>query len=86
MEKWLGVKPIHLMSYYNVYSLSEVGLKSKRLYWHEFIIENRITVKSNGVPFVMMGRKVYDCHHGRDRNMALKQKAMLKRQEVNNYI
>lgn len=60
----------------------DIDLKGKRIYWHEFAIEDRIIVKSNGIPFVMMGRKVYDCHHGKDRNVALKHKNRLKRQEV----
>ena len=41
-----------------------------------------MTIKSDGIPFVMMGRKVYDCQHGRDRNVALKQKMMVKRLQV----
>jgi hypothetical protein len=60
----------------------EIDVKNKRIYWQEFDIGDKITVKSDGVPFIMMGRKVYDCLYGKDRNVKLKEKLRLQREEV----
>lgn len=35
-----------------------------------------------GVPFILMGKKIFDCHHGKDRSVAMKKKAELRRIEV----
>ena len=59
----------------------EIDLANKRIYWQEFDIGDKITVKSDGVPFIMMGRKVYDCHFGKDRNVRLKEKMRIQREE-----
>ncbi|XP_028409957.1 uncharacterized protein LOC114532613 [Dendronephthya gigantea] len=61
---------------------SQIDVTNKRIYWQEFDIGDRITVKSDGVPFIMMGRKVYDCHFGKDRNVKLKEKLRLQREEI----
>ena len=60
----------------------EIDVTNKRIYWQEFDIGDKITVKSDGVPFIMMGRKVYDCHFGKDRNVKLKEKLRLQREET----
>ena len=62
----------------------EIDVTNKRIYWQEFDIGDKITVKSDGVPFIMMGRKVFDCHFGKDRNVKLKEKLRLQREEVVN--
>lgn len=37
-----------------------------------------------GVPFMLMGKKIFDCHHGKDRSVAMKKRAEQKRVEVEN--
>jgi hypothetical protein len=38
-----------------------------------------------GVPFILMGKKIFDCHHGKDRSVAMKKRAELKRIEVRKF-
>lgn len=71
----------HLELHIQLYCV-EIDVTNKRIYWQEFDIGDKITVKSDGVPFIMMGRKVYDCHFGRDRNVKLKEKLRLQREEI----
>ena len=44
-----------------------LNLKSKKVYWKE------------NVPFVIAGLKVYDCHHGKDRNISKKNKEKMEK-------
>ena len=34
-----------------------------------------------GVPFVVLGQRVYDCHHGKDRKVEKKSKLMQEKQK-----
>lgn len=47
---------------------------SHRLYWEDPKEGNRTKIKFTGVPFYIMGFKIFDCQHGKDRNASLKRK------------
>ena len=61
-----------------------LNAKKKKVYWDEFALEyNNKEKVEKGVPFVLMGKKIFDCHHGKDRSIAMKKRAEQRRQEVN---
>ena len=55
---------------------------SHRLYWEEPKEVNGTKIKFTGVPFYIMGCKIFDCQHGKDRNAALKRKKKQLREQV----
>lgn len=42
--------------------------ENHRLYWEEPKEVNGKKIEFSGVPFYIMGSKIYDCQHGKDRN------------------
>lgn len=60
-----------------------MNTKKKKIYWDEFSLEYKDKEKvDKGVPFVLMGKKIFDCHHGKDRGISMKKRAEKKRLEV----
>lgn len=47
---------------------------SHRLYWEDPKEVNGTKIKFTGVPFYILGSKIFDCQHGKDRNAALKKR------------
>ncbi|XP_020605165.1 uncharacterized protein LOC110043995 isoform X2 [Orbicella faveolata] len=45
-----------------------------RIFWEDSQFVDGAKISFNGVPFIILGSKVYDCQHGVDRNTALKRK------------
>ena len=57
--------------------------KPKKVYWDEISLDFNVKEKVEpGVPFILMGKKIFDCHHGKDRSIAMKKRAELRRIEV----
>ena len=60
--------------------------KPKKVYWDEISLDFNVKEKVEpGVPFILMGKKIFDCHHGKDRSVAMKKRAELKRIEVRKF-
>lgn len=55
---------------------------SHRLYWEDPKEGNGTKIKFTGVPFYIMGCKIFDCQHGKDRNASLKRKKKHEREQV----
>ena len=47
---------------------------SHRIFWEDSQLVDGAKISFSGVPFIILGSKVYDCQHGMDRNMAVKRK------------
>ena len=57
--------------------------KPKKVYWDEISLDFSVKEKVEpGVPFILMGKKIFDCHHGKDRSLAMKKRAEQRRIEV----
>ena len=53
-----------------------------KVYWTSKSDGNyRVDLSFDGIPFVLIGEKVLECHHGKDRNITHKQKYQLKASE-----
>jgi hypothetical protein len=62
---------------------SDLDNKPKKVYWDEISLDFNVKEKVEpGVPFILMGKKIFDCHHGKDRSVAMKKRAELRRIEV----
>ena len=57
-----------------------------RLYWEEPKEVTGKKIEFTGEPLYIMGCKLFDCQHGKDRNAALKRKHQRQRDEVIKYI
>lgn len=55
---------------------------SHRLYWEDPKEVNGTKIKFTGVPFYILGSKIFDCQHGKDRNAALKKRKKQQREQV----
>ena len=59
------------------------GINNKKVYWDEISLDFGVKEKIKPcVPFILMGKKMFDCHHGKDRSLSMKKKAEEKRVEV----
>ena len=54
--------------YLNILSNLDFHKKRHKIYWSDEYLP------SAGVPFVLVGTKILDCHHGKDRNVMLKER------------
>ena len=56
--------------FFDLNILSNLDFRKKRhkIYWSDEYLP------FTGVPFVLVGTKILDCHHGKDRNVKLKER------------
>ena len=66
--------------------LAVYGLQERELYWEEPKEVTGKKIEFTGVPFYIMGCKLFDCQHGKDRNAVLKRKQQEQRDEVSKCI
>ena len=53
---------------FNILSNLDFRKKRHEIYWSDEYLP------FTGVPFVLVGTKILDCHHGKDRNVKLKER------------
>ena len=59
-----------------IFIFLDIFLKSHRIQWEDEVMEY------SGTPYIVLAFKIFDCHHGFDRNVAAKTK--LKEAKKNN--
>ena len=55
------------------------------VYWEDPSTKKSLDKESEGIPFVIMDQKIYDCHHGKDGHSAEKEKLNKKRHDKVSY-
>ena len=74
---------LHLLAFKWWFCLSiDYRKGSHRLHWEDPGEFNGTKLKFTGVPFYLMGCKILDCQHGKDRNAALEKKQNQEREQV----
>ena len=67
-----------------MYYSTDYSNKSHRILWEDPHDAKGAKISFTGMPFVILGRKVYDCQHGVDRKAGEKRKRK-EAQEVRNH-
>ena len=58
------------------------SVKDINLFWHNTGKNDNTPIKFNGTPFVILNKRLYTCHQGKDRNKNRNDKRRAKRQEM----
>lgn len=58
----------------DLYFLIEVRTESHIIFWEDSQPVKGQKLNFDGIPFMIIGTAVYDCHQGKDRNLALKKR------------
>ena len=55
--------------------------KDIKLHWHQQQKKDSVPIPFNGVPFILLNKRHYSCHQGKNKDVNVKEKRILKRRE-----
>ena len=65
-----------------VFNISEIDIDTHKLLFEDVRVKDRLKqIEFMGIPFIIMGKKKFDCTYGVDRSRSLKKKRLDERVE-----
>lgn len=68
-----------LISQLLLLSLPGIGIINHKVHWDDMKREEGIQIPYSGMPFIVLGYDVRECHFGPDRNVAIKKRYKMEK-------